>query len=200
MSAPSDQHTEAGSAVLAQILAAMPEGRVSAGWMVDHLRGRAFGVLLLVLAVLTLIPGIATLSAILLLPPAVQMISGRGTPALPGLIRRLRAPTRWFRGEGAHAVIARVRRLEQVVRPRFDVLARPPFSNLFGLLVLALALAALVPVPLFHVIPAAALIVIALGIVERDGWALLAGAVLGAAAVLAGFHVWGLVLRFVIGA
>ena len=67
-------------------LAAGP--RVSIGWLVEQLGRRSFGLTLLVLAVLGLVPGASTVIGLLMAWPAIQMVLGHEAAVLPHLVAR----------------------------------------------------------------------------------------------------------------
>jgi hypothetical protein len=71
-----------------------------------------------------------------------------------------------------------------VRRPRLIWLARPPMEFAIGAVCLVLAIVLVLPIPLGNVLPAVAISLLALAIVERDGLWVLAG--LGVALVSAG--------------
>ena len=77
-----------------------------------------------------------------------------------------------------------LQRGERMLRPRLSWLARPPLEYAIGAVCLVLALVLVLPIPLGNVLPAVAISLLALAIVERDGLWVLAG--LGVALVSAG--------------
>lgn len=74
-------------------------------------------------------------------------------------------------------------RAERLLRPRVARLALPPMEYLVGLVCLLLAIVLVLPVPLGNMLPALAISLLALGVLEGDGLWILAG--LAAAAVSA---------------
>ena len=76
-------------------------------------------------------------------------------------------------------------RFEKVLRPRFSlVVASDVAERVIGLVAFLLAVVLFLPIPLANIVPAAAIAVMALGLAERDGLAVLLGYVLGAGTVL----------------
>lgn len=65
-----------------------PAARVSIGWLLAQLGERSFGLALLVMAVIALLPGASTVIGVLIAWPAVQMILGHAAAALPRPIAR----------------------------------------------------------------------------------------------------------------
>ena len=177
------------SVLLDRLIAAAPAERTSIGWIVDRLDERSFGLMMLVLGMLALIPGIATLAGLLLLFPAAQMIIGREQPALPRFVGR-----RAIRTERLARTVDRLRpslrRMEQLVHPRW--LRVTGSGRLVGVVVTLLALPILSPVPLLHVVPAAAVILISFAFLEEDGLLLVFGMTVAAISfAITGMAIWG---------
>jgi hypothetical protein len=70
------------SVMLAQLLKDLPQDQVSPAWLIGRLEKRSFGLVMLLLALVGLLPGVGIVIGILLAFPAVQMILGRETPNL----------------------------------------------------------------------------------------------------------------------
>ena len=79
-------------------------------------------------------------------------------------------------------------RAERLLRPRAVLLVLPPMEYLVGLVCLLLAVVLVLPIPLGNMLPALAISMLALGILERDGFWILAGLAVAAvsAAVVSG--------------
>ena len=105
-------------------------------------------------------------------------------PWLPALVARRSM------SHGDFAVLIRrispwLIRAEKLLRPRWHWLALPPMEYLVGGVCLLLAIVLTLPVPLGNMLPALAISVLALGVLEQDGLWVLAGlASAGAAAVV----------------
>jgi hypothetical protein len=165
------------SVVLDGLLGPEAPERVTLGWLVGGLGDRSFGVVLLLLALLGLLPGVSAVAGVLLMAPAFQMVLGRPAPVLP---RRVAA--RRFEAKRLARVVRRVvpvlRWLERFIRPRWAT----PFGatkRAVGGVVLLLAASLLAPVPLSNIPPALAIALIAFAYLEEDG--LLLGLALAAA-------------------
>ena len=81
------------SRVLRALLDEATAERVSLGWLMDRLGERSFGIILLLLAFLALIPGVSPIAGILLTVPAFQMIRAQRRRSFPtalpaGVLRR----------------------------------------------------------------------------------------------------------------
>jgi hypothetical protein len=77
-----------------------------------------------------------------------------------------------------------------LLKPRLSMVSSPMAERIIGVLALILSILSALPIPFGHMVPALALMVIGLGLIEHDGAAILLGAVLG----LMGAVVFALVL------
>jgi hypothetical protein len=157
--------------------------RVSIGDLLVALHDRALAALLLIFALPNVIPVPPGTSALLgapLLFLAAQLAFGM-RPWLPRIIteRSMHRPQFAALIAGAAPWLARAERL---LRPRLGVLCRPPAEYGVGLLCLLLSVIVFLPIPLGNMLPALAICLLALGVLERDGLWVLAGVFTAAAA------------------
>ena len=155
---------------------------VTLDWLMRGLGDRAFGVVLLLLALLAALPGVSVVAGLLIIVPAWQMLRARPGPAFPRAVAARPIAARRL-ARLARGVVPVLRALERVVRPRWPT----PFEatkRAVGGAVLLLGAGLFVPVPLSNVPPAAAIALIAFAYLERDGL-LLCAALAAALAVLA---------------
>ena len=189
----------AGKATLSAMLHALAQDecrdRIAVSDLLAALGDRAVAALRFVFAVPN-VPSVppgtsATLGAPLVFL-AAQLAFGR-RPWLPAVIAR-RTMTR----SDFAALVSRIgpwlARAERLLRPRMVQLAQPPMEYLVGLVCLLLAVVLVLPVPLGNMLPALAISLLALGVLERDGSWILAGLV---AAVAAAVVVSGVVFAMV---
>lgn len=169
-------------------LAEAGEGeQIALGALVRGLSDRAFGLVALIFAlpnIVPMIPGVSTISGVVIAVLGLQMTVGRREPWLPGFIAAKGLP----RAETA-AMIARtipwIERLETMARPRLTFMAGGAMRGLIGLhfvvlgVVLALPLAWIGNFP-----PGVALVVLSVGLLEEDGALIAAGHALGLFAIL----------------
>ncbi len=155
------------SQVLQDLLDGAPAEEVTLGWIIDQLRERSFGILLLIVALVALAPGASPIGAVLLAVMAIQMILARAEPTLPRFITKRRFAkdrlAKLFR-----RIIPALAWLERLIRPRWTT----PFEatkRLIGLITLLLSVTLLVPIPFSHVIPAVVIMLLALAFLEEDG-------------------------------
>jgi len=155
------------SVVLDGLLDQAPAEQVSLDWLMVRLGDRSFGLVLLLLALLGLLPGVSAVAGVLLVVPAVQMLLARPGPVFP---RRVAA--RRFEARRLARVVRRVvpvlRWLERFIRPRWPT----PFEatkRVVGGVTLLLSGLLLAPVPLSNVPPGLAIALIAVAYLEEDG-------------------------------
>lgn len=72
-----------------------------------------------------------------------------------------------------------LRRVEVLIAPRLGFVTQRPFSNLIGVCGVVMALCILIPLPLTNTVPAMGIALMALGVVMRDGLAVIAGMLTG---------------------
>jgi hypothetical protein len=157
-----------------------PGDEVSIRDVVADLGDRAYGLLLLMFALPNCIPAPPAVGSILGLPLlffGVQMVR-RQAPWLPRVI----ADRRIKRADLARILdvaTPRLRWLERIVCPRVSWAVSPLAERIIGGHVVLLALSITLPVPLTNFVPAIGVAVMGLGVVERDGRAVLIGAFIG---------------------
>jgi hypothetical protein len=169
---------------LGEIIAEEGPDRLTFSDLAARLHARAWGGLLLIFAainVLPLPPATSWFFAIPLLIVSAQMAFGRSNPWFPGRIDR-RGVTKQELGRLVSKMAWLERRVERIFKPRLPNLTGPNATRVIGVVCFFLALVAAIPIPLFHMAPAAAIALFALALIYRDGALVIAAAV---AAVLA---------------
>lgn len=151
------------------------EEHVSAGELIDRLHGRGIGLLLLILSLplcIPNIPGISTIFGVLLLAPAIQLIRHRPNIWAPRRIRDISLSGPQLR-KALDASARILERVERLTRPRLRVLSRWPVTGLIGVQTLIMALVLIIPMPGANFIPAVAVALTGIGLLQRDGAATL---------------------------
>jgi hypothetical protein len=105
---------------------------------------------------------------------ALQLAIGLRRPWLPGFILRRSVPTDGF-AKISKRLEPWTRRAENLLQRRLDFLTGLAGRRIIGLVCFGLAVVIALPIPLGNVPPAAALSILALGLMSRDGFAVLAG-------------------------
>ncbi len=177
---------------LLSALAALPGDRIAVSGIVAALRDRTYALLVVLLGLpncLPMPPPIPLVCGLVLAFIALQMLSGRATPWLPqSLLARSIGKPELARAVGR--ALPPLLRLEQFSRPRLTMLGSTIAIPILGGVILMLALGLVVSAPFIGQIPLGlAVCLVGLGLVERDGLFIIAGACVGVAGLLlsAGF-------------
>jgi hypothetical protein len=185
-----------------QLVALAQEGsseRVSLGDLLRGIKTHALASLLILFSVPNLLPGIPGTSAVTGLPLVIltfQLMMGR-PPWLPGFILN-----RSLRRSDLQAVMSKVepplRRLERVLRPRLSLFLSASAQRLIGAFMVLLSTLIMLPIPFANIVPALAIILMALGFLENDGLFILIGLVIGVLSILLVVVVYWAVIASVI--
>ena len=164
------------------MLASQEDERLSVGAIIAVLRDRAFALLVVLLGLpncLPMPPPIPLVCGLLLLLVAIQIVAGMSAPWLPKRILGQSISRETVRNAVERAVPV-LRRLERLSRPRMSVFETALGMRGMGVVLLALALALIVAPPFFGQIPLGlAISLMGLGLVERDGFVVIGGIVVG---------------------
>jgi hypothetical protein len=177
------------SALLSELVAQAPDGAVDLDWLLSRLDKRSFGLLLLLLGLLVVVPGVASIATLMVIFPSVEMMMGRSRPTFPRFLSK-----RPFDFERFKRFTERVKPVLQIIestsRPRW-MPRHAVAGRLVGALIFLLALSAIWPLPLVNIVPGLVMVLVAIAYLQEDGLLL---AVAAAAAFLTlaafGWTVW----------
>ena len=176
--------------------------RISVGEIAAGLGHRSFGALMIAFAFPNMLPMPPGASAVLGAPLVVlsaQLMLGRDA-WLPGPIARRSLRRADFAGLVARAT-PWLERAERMLRPRLPALAGRHAEPVIGLLLLVLSVLLALPIPFGNFLPALAICLFALALLERDGaWVLAGCAGFVAALVKVGALAWGMAQAAVLAA
>ncbi len=144
---------------------------VSIDELMELFGGRALGALLLVFGLactLPLPPGSTTILGAPLVLLAPQLVIGGGKPWLPRRLRERTLDTALLR-RGLPGMLRWLERMEAVSKPRLSFLFGAVGVRLIGLVCTVLALVLILPIPFGNIVPALAVSVLSLALVQRDG-------------------------------
>jgi hypothetical protein len=189
----------AGGRRISSILEALPhavEGdRISFGDLVDAFDGRAYGPLIVLFAAPNILPvalpGISAILGAPLILLTAQLMMGRRRPWLPRFLRN-RSLRRVDFERLIARIVPRLKRIERMIQPRYLGLTGSLGARAIGAAGFLLATMVFLPIPFGNALPGLALVLMAAGLLGRDGLAVLLGGAVGIAglAVVSGF-VWG---------
>jgi hypothetical protein len=167
-----DRKGEHLSDVLALLATTLTVERVELGMLSACLGRRSIGALLLILALPMALPipapGVSIVFGVPLILISAQLLLGRRCAWLPARLAR-RSMTRADFVAFVERALPALRALERIVRPRIDWMAGDWAMAPVGAICMLLAIIITLPIPLGHMVPGAAISILALGLIERDG-------------------------------
>tara|TARA_R110001592_G_scaffold52511_7_gene160672 strand:+ start:12655 stop:13281 length:627 start_codon:yes stop_codon:yes gene_type:complete len=176
------------SFLLSKITSGNASKTIHLGFLIEQFKGRSFGGLLLILSILALLPIVSFIAGIIILLVGLQMLLGVTIPILPKFIMQQKVDKRSFEAF-VDKVIPWLVRTEKYIRPRWLFFAHTIGQRLLGCLIFLLALVSLMPLPFSNMPPSIALILISLGILERDGVLITIGICISSVAISIGYFI-----------
>jgi hypothetical protein len=182
MTASENQHTDdpkQGFIALVAGLSAIsgPDG-LTLREIRDRLDERAFGLMIIILAIPCLVPGLYGVPQIVAIPILLlvgQLLAGRVEPWLPEAVLKRRVSKAWL-GRMADFATRRMAWCEHFSRPRLTMFVQGWAERVAAAFMALATLTILVPLPLTNTIPAVGLTLMAVGLIQRDGLFVVAGA------------------------
>lgn len=175
------------SRVLEEALSEGSGDPVTVGSLAEHLEERGFGLLIILLSLVTVIPilppGSAAAVGLLYVVGGLQMAAGRKRPWLPRRVSEYRLSPRAAEVLRTRGVSV-LRRVERFSRPRWTPLGDEALLRAASVPVLLMGVVLFLPLPFLNTLPGLSMLAVGIGLMNRDGVFLLLGTAL-AAAVLA---------------
>ncbi|MFD2263717.1 exopolysaccharide biosynthesis protein [Lacibacterium aquatile] len=166
-------HKPSASQLLIDVVRAHPAERISLGDLVDGLGHHAFGLLLLLLAIpnsvpIPGLPGVSTLFGLPMMLFASQLAFGMPRPWLPQYLRKktLARLDLIHLLERAQPYVAKV---ERSLRPRLHAFTTATLRRVSGAVIFAMATLMALPIVFGNFVPALAILLISLALIEEDG-------------------------------
>lgn len=178
------------SDILSGLIAEIDAPEIAVGDLIGHLRARAYGVIFIILALISLVPAMSIPGGVLIAVFAVQMAAGIRSPRLPRRLAELSIPMSRL-SWAVDKLLPVLAYLERHVRPRWPWLTAPPAINLVGLLMAILSVTFALPLPFTQLPPGLAILLIAVAMLERDGRVLLVGVAASGGALAVGYFAIG---------
>ena len=199
-------HPTRTSEMLRAFALSLTSDRVSLAEIVAGLGDRGLGVLIAVFALPNILPSAVPFGNVATgFPPllfAIQLALGVDHLILPRFLARRTVGTQWLRAL-APRVASVLSWFERLLTTRMEWVTDPRAERIIGIIAIVLAMVSTLPIPFGHNLPALGLVLIGLGLIERDGLAILIGAAIGmAGSILLGLVIFGLAhgLSFIIHA
>jgi hypothetical protein len=170
------------SELLRQFASSLTVERVTVGEIAAAIGDRGLGVLIAVFALPNILPSTVPFGNVLTgVPPlvfAVQLMLGFHRLILPRFVARPAVRSQTLKAI-APKVAAVLSWFERLLTPRLAWVTGPYTERVFGLVCVVLAFVSMLPIPFGHQLPALGLVLIGLGLIERDGLAILIGTAIG---------------------
>lgn len=195
---PDNQQSNSEPESLTDVLDAIDEqidgkDEISIDDILDAFGTRAFGPLLVAPAIIVLsplgaIPGVPAVFGAVIILIAGQHLFGLDNVWIPGFLRRRSfSAEKWKNGR--EKINPFVRWVDRILKRRLRVLTKPPADRVLALLicVAAILMVPLELVPFAVMLPAGAVLILALAILARDGYLAILGSVIVAGS---GYLTW----------
>lgn len=156
--------------------------KISVADLLETFHERGFGFFLFIFALPAALPlpavGVGTILGIPLVFLTAQQAIGSHTIWFPEKMKRkgLKRETVIGMVEGA---LPWVKRIEKLIKPRLSFVTEGAFSRMIGIFGFIMALSVCVPLPLTNTVPSFGIALMSIGVIMRDGLAVLAGAAIG---------------------
>jgi hypothetical protein len=180
------------SGVLEQLLHQTEGERVSIGELLNAFGLRAYGPVLLILAIIVIspigaIPGFSVLIGALICVVAVQLLALQDRPWVPRRLEAFSFPRKKL-SKAVAALRPYTARVDKLLKPRLEFFMAPPFAQIIAAacLVMALLMFPFALVPFAVLLPGLAVGILGLGLAARDGILILSGLILSLAGLAAG--------------
>ena len=163
-------------ALVSDLAAASGPDGLSLGEIRDRMDERAFGLMILILAIPCLVPalyGVPQIVGIPILILAGQMLAGRVEPWLPEAVLRRRVSKAWLERMADFAT-KRMGWFARLSRPRLTVFAEGWAERAAAFFMILATLT--IVLPMTNTVPSVALTLMSVGLIQRDGLFVAAGA------------------------
>lgn len=170
---------ERTSAIFLRLREQIQDDHVTVGTIVHALYDRSFGVIIVLFALPNAVIPISWILGAPILLLALQMAWGRQEPWLPGFMIRAKMNRETFLKviDFAERYLSKI---ERFLKPRWNWLTTDAMERLIGLYLVFLSLVLMAPIPFGNALPAFGIAIIAAGLLEKDGLAIIVGSVIGA--------------------
>lgn len=175
------------SALLEKFAGEWKGERVTVGDLVAAMEQRGHGMAMLVLSLPMLLPitppGISAVVGLPTVFVAMQLILRRPHVWLPGFLRRRSIETGKLR-KLVEKTVPYVARVQKLLKPRLSILTEAFGETLIGVAVLLIALLLVLPIPFSNIPLGLAIALLSMGLITRDGVAVLIGGAIGIATAI----------------
>lgn len=173
------------SELLIDLKTNLQDERISVAYLLETFHERGFGFFLLIFSLPMALPvpkppGMSTIFAIPVIFLTLQQAIGMHTIWMPGKIKRRGMPRETIL-KMIEIMLPWARRIEKLLKPRLGFITQGTFSHVIGILGFIMACFISLPLPLTNTVPSWGIALMALGVMMRDGGAVILGALIGTA-------------------
>jgi hypothetical protein len=169
---------ERASEILARLARETQLEKVDVGTLLDALKDRSFGIIIILFALPNAILPVAWVLGTPILLFSIQMMLGWREPWLPALLTRPQLSRETF-AKLMDYVSRHLSMIESWLKPRWSWLTSPAMERVIGAYLTFLTIVLLVPVPFGNALPSFGIAIIAAGLLEKDGAAIVVGSMIG---------------------
>lgn len=170
------------SDILHEIDSKFTDESVSISALLDTFHERGFGFFLFLFALPAALPlpavGYGTILGLPLILLSAQQALGRRTIWLPSSWKEKSITRKKLKGF-IDSALPWTRRLEYFIKPRLEIVTTGVFLRIIGLFGLIMSISVCIPLPLTNTVPSFGIALMSVGVVTRDGLAVIAGAIIG---------------------
>ena len=186
------------SQILENIAKNWDEETITLNGLMDYLGDRSYGLMIVLLAVPNLlpvsVPGISIILGIVIMSMCTQMWRNYEHPILPKIVADKEVPFEPF-AQVIYRSLPIFRFAEKLLKPRHSFMFSRKAEKIIALVIFFAAFTMMLPVPLGNPPPASCLILLALGLIEKDGIFVYIGCVATVlSTILLTFMSWGAIM------
>jgi hypothetical protein len=180
-----DQQKIITTQIIEDIVKQSSADRIPVRDLVDAMQAIGFGLVMMVFAFGIIIPLPPPFPSIIALPLVIfslQMVAGYSSPKLPKRFSNLTVK------RSVLAMLVQksspyIRKVEKILRPRLSFMISPTAERIIGVFTLIFSSFIVLPMPLSNFIPGLGILIIAFGLLGKDGLVVICGIILGIAGV-----------------
>lgn len=176
-----DQKQTITTQVIEDIVNKTSSDRILVRDLVDSMDALGFGLAMMVFAFAVIIPLPPPLPSIIAIPLVIfsfQMVLGYSAPKLPKTFSNLTVK-RSIVAMLVQKSAPYIRKIESVLRPRLSFMTSKIAERIVGLFTLIFSIFVVIPLPLSNFIPGLGILIIAFGLLGKDGLIVILGIIIG---------------------
>jgi len=180
---PDDNKEKPTSDFLAMVIIQQKNSSITVGEIKNALHERGFGILMAIAAIPICLPipappGYTTLFSLPLFIFSLQMIVGMHAPWLPAWLER-KSIEKLTLEKMLIKADPRLKKIEKYMKPRLTNIAVSIWERFIGIFTFVFAISIAIPLPLTNFLPGLGILIMSLGLVNRDGLTILSGMLVG---------------------